>query len=154
MKRRKSQSEELNTDSFESNSAMDMGSHKMKDKAKKNIDPDGLEALEGKLVEDSDFFNHDSRKADLMSGVKNHTPIRFALNSNTCQRLESEGVNNIRRVYGAKGIRASLVPETTEKDMERFMSSLKTITNEAIKLDNYDFFLRNNTAIRTNLARV
>ncbi|MBN2899935.1 MAG: hypothetical protein JXO44_14290, partial [Clostridia bacterium] len=96
-----------------------------------------------------EFFEHESRRDQLGGGLKNYTPTLLALNSSTQERID-----NPKRYYLKKGIKNPLFAETVERDSTRFLSVDTETTNHAIALDNYDFFLKHNKEIRTNLARV
>lgn len=96
-----------------------------------------------------EFFEHESRRDQLGGSLKNYTPTLLALNSSTQERID-----NPKRYCLKKGIKNSLFAETVERDSTRFLSVDSETTNHAIALDNYDFFLKHNKEIRTNLVRV
>jgi hypothetical protein len=57
--------------------------------------------------------------------------------------------------FRKKGIASPhlFVPETLESDASRFTTTTE-LTNDAVKADNYQFFLRNASAMKVNIARV
>ena len=62
---------------------------------------------------------------------------------------------NLIDTFRRKGISTApqIVPETLESDKSRFTTTHE-LTNDAVKADNYQYFLRNAGAIKTNIARV
>lgn len=124
----------------------------------------GYDSLDESKREGITHLSHAQRKAAVGKDafdidILNGSGRMFALNSLSNKRFMNKkdvkhdtiwkhfkelGVEDAQRLFG----------ETAEKDSTRLFSTLDQITNEAIKLDNYEFFLTNAGAIKTNLARV
>lgn len=81
---------------------------------------------------------------------------RFALNSlSEKSHFPKDPRHNLQESYQQLGIAGAgnLFAETTERESNRLFSQDGQITNHAIKMDNYEFFLNNSYYIKSNLAK-
>lgn len=109
----------------------------------------------------SSHHNHEQRKsrvgADAFFGKGiDSVGRRFALNSTSSNRfLSLGGIDDIQAFFRREGISdaKSLFAETAEMESGRFLSQQNEMTNEAIKMDNYEFFVNNSYYIKMNLAK-
>ncbi len=111
----------------------------------------------------SSHQNHEERKEYVGDKAFSEKGIgrvgrRFALNSDSIRRLsknKTKITDKIQEYFSDNGIAdaKSFFAETTEKESHRFLSAENSLTNKAIKMDNYEFFLNNSYQIKTNLAK-
>jgi len=107
--------------------------------------------------------DHDERH-DVFSETKhtNYSGRRLAFNSlaqevvqKRISALAQLGIESPRDYFNYLGVSNSdsLFPETTETVTNRFFTKNNTMTNEAIRMDNYEYFLNNTGSFKTNLAK-
>ena len=82
---------------------------------------------------------------------------RFALTDVNLARVVKDGTSsvNLQDYFRDLGVTDAkrFFAQTKEKDSNRFLTDENTLTNEAVKMDNYEYFLDNSGAIKSNLAK-